>query len=272
MSTQFTEQDTEGYYDKEDSSYRTFWDRDGSLHWGYFDETTGDDFLAASAHWNDVLLTRSGIDADSIVLDLGCGNGNTSMWLARETGCRVKGADLSGVRIRSAREAASCLPSGVQERLQFMKASATELPFDEGAFTHVWSQATIYHVPDKPKALSEAFRVLSEGGIFIFDDLTKPKPQVSAQAQKHVYDRLLFDTPFSFEGYKRELEAHGFVRVQAEDLSEHLATSYRKLGEMAAAATADGRGDFSAFVTAYRHMVTAIEDGELGWATYLCRK
>lgn len=37
MQRNFTEQDTESYYDSQDSIYSSFWDPDGSVHWGYFD-------------------------------------------------------------------------------------------------------------------------------------------------------------------------------------------------------------------------------------------
>ena len=63
--------------------------------------------------------------------------------------------------------------SAVSSLVKFKKASATDLPFDKEEFTHLWSQATIYHVHDKDKALSEVYRVLKKGGIFVFDDLTK---------------------------------------------------------------------------------------------------
>jgi ubiquinone/menaquinone biosynthesis C-methylase UbiE len=272
MQRKFTEQDTERYYDEEDTTYRSFWDPEGSLHWGYFDETTGDDFLTASRHLNDVMLARSGIDASSIVLDLGCGNGNTTNWLAEQKSCHVTGIDLSGVRVQNAIEAAAELPAEIASKLTFKKASATELPFDEGTFTHVWSQATIYHVHDKHAALAESYRVLKPGGLLVLDDLTKPNAQISAESQKHVYDRLLFDTPFSFQGYQEGLKQHGFEIVEAEDLAGHLGRSYEKLGEMAKAATEAGQGDFSYLVEAYAYMVKAVETGDLGWALYVCRK
>jgi len=272
MQSKFTEQDTEQFYDEEDDTYRTFWDPEGSLHWGYFDDKTGDDFLTASRHLNEIMLARSGIDASSVVLDLGCGNGNTTTWLAEQKSCHVTGVDLSGVRVSRAIEAAAKLPQEVASRLTFKKASATELPFEDDSFSHVWSQATIYHVHDKEAALAEAYRVLRPGGTLVLDDLTKPNERVSPESQKHVYDRLLFDTPFSFEGYQVGLKAQRFVIVEAEDLSSHLRKSYQKLGEMAKAATDKGLGDFSALVEAYRYMVAAIETGDLGWALYVCRK
>ena len=268
----FTEQDTERYYDEEDITYRTFWDPEGSLHWGYFDDSTGDDFLTASRHLNEIMLSRSGIDSSSVVLDLGCGNGNTTNWLAEQTGCQITGIDLSGVRVQNAIDAAARLPAAVASKLTFKKASATDLPFSDGSFSHVWTQATIYHVHDKQTALAEAYRVLRPGGLLVLDDLTKPNVQISPESQKHVYDRLLFDTPFSFQGYQDALKSHGFEIVYAEDLAAHLGKSYQRLGEMAKVSTDAGQGDFSNLVESYRYMVAAVESGDLGWAFYVARK
>ena len=71
MQSHFTEQDTERYYDTEEANYRLFWDKEGSVHWGYFTDATGGDFLAASAYLNELMLAKSGIDKSSLVLDIG---------------------------------------------------------------------------------------------------------------------------------------------------------------------------------------------------------
>ena len=166
MRPRFTEQDTERFYDSEDVLYRSFWDYVGSLHWGIFDEATGDNFLKACANLNNIMAEKARIGHDSKVLDLGCGNGNTALWLCESRGSQVTGIDLSGVRVANAREALEHQPRDVKSRLAFERASATDLPFDHGTFTHVWSQATIYHVHDKHKALQEAHRVLGRAGLF----------------------------------------------------------------------------------------------------------
>ena len=159
-------------------------------------------------------------------------------------------------------------------KIAFEKASATELPFSDGAFTHVWSQATIYHVPDKIKVLEEAYRVLEPGGQFIFDDLTKPTPDISESARRFVYDRLLFDTDFSFYSYISALRETGFKVLQARDLSAHLARSYTYLSRLASIAEGpEGYQDrFDYLTDAYMKTVDAINNDELGWAQYLCIK
>ena len=278
--SRFSESETEAYYDAEDALYRSFWDAEGSLHWGVFeadpqsggDSAIRDSFLSACTRLNEIMLGDSGIDGDSRVLDLGCGNGNTSLWLSRATGASVTGIDLSGVRIDNANESLAGTPE-LAGKVAFHKASATDLPFADGTFTHVWSQATIYHVPDKTTTLSEAYRVLQPGGFMVFDDLIKPKPDISREARTFVYDRLLFDTDFSFYSYMDALRATGFRVLEARDLSEHLAHSYVCLSAMAAMGDdPDRRERFAALSGAYQKMVNAVRNDELGWAQYRCVK
>ena len=278
--SRFSEQETEQYYDAEDALYRSFWDAEGSLHWGIFNapEQPGNapdargEFLVACSRLNEVMLENAGIDENARVLDLGCGNGNTSVWLCRETGARVTGVDLSGVRIANAMDSLNRTPE-LAPRLEFHKASATDLPFEDGAFSHVWSQATIYHIPDKAKTLHEAYRVPEPGGVTVFDDLTKPRPDISDEARAHVYDRLLFDTDYSFRLYMNALRDTGFRVLEARDLSSHLARSYGCLSRMAAGATDPDRQDrFATLSYAYLKMVNAVHNEELGWAQYRCVK
>lgn len=275
----FSEQETEEYYDAEDVIYRSIWDADGSVHWGVFDgEPKGQDhireeFLSAGIRLNELMVEYAGIDATSRVLDVGCGNGTNVIWVSRNTGANATGIDLSGVRIANAVASMERVPE-LAGKIAFEKASATELPFAEGAFTHVWSQATIYHVPDKIKVLEEAYRVLEPGGQFIFDDLTKPTPDISESARQFVYDRLLFDTDFSFYSYIGALRETGFKVLQARDLSAHLARSYTYLSRLASIAEGpEGYQDrFDYLTDAYMKTVDAINNDELGWAQYLCIK
>ena len=272
MQKKFTEQQTESYYDAEDPIYRSFWDEEGSLHWGIFDQSTGDDFLKACANLNKIMVEKARMGQSSKVLDFGCGNGTTSMWLCKHMGCEVVGVDLSGVRIGNARNALEKEPDEVRERLGFQKGSVTALPFGGGSFTHVWSQATMYHVHDKEKALSEAYRVLEDGGIFVFDDLTKPKPDIGEMARRYVYDRLLFDTDFSFESYQDALKLVGFEVLDAQDISQHLKMSYECLERIAREKNSGNVEKYQALATAYEQTVQAVERGELGWGLYVCRK
>ncbi|GIT43682.1 MAG: hypothetical protein Ct9H300mP11_16180 [Chloroflexota bacterium] len=63
MSSRFTEQEKESYYDAEDEIYRAVWDEEGSVHWGVFDDSTGDDFLKAGANLDAMMVAKGRIDA-----------------------------------------------------------------------------------------------------------------------------------------------------------------------------------------------------------------
>ncbi len=276
MDTTYTEHDTERYYDAEDSIYRSIWDEDGSVHWGVFDETTGDDFIKAGTNLNNLMARKASINNQAKVLDIGCGNGNTSVWLSKNLGCQVTGIDLSGVRIGNAKRGLQSQPDELKARLRFEKCSAASLPFKDACFTHAVSQAAIYHVHDRYSALKEAYRVLEDGGLFVFDDLVKPRQDISESAKKYVYDRLLFDTDYSFETYQDALSQAGFQVLDAQDMSEHLKTSYALLANIASSRTnghdVEHREKFQALALAYEKTVEAIDNGELGWAIYLCKK
>jgi ubiquinone/menaquinone biosynthesis C-methylase UbiE len=273
MTSQFTEQETESYYDSEDAIYRSVWDADGSVHWGFFDDSTSTDFLSACEKLNRMMVEKGCIDQTSKVLDLGCGNGTVAIWVATETGGKVTGIDLSGVRVANAQAKRAGLSLELQERLAFEKASATDLPFPDGVFSHVWSQAVIYHVPDKRTVLKEVYRVLADGGIMVFDDLVRPKRDISPEAQTYVYDRLLFDTEFTLESYQQALKDQGFEVLEALDLSRHLKQSYLCLSERTPKNdTSDAAEHYEWLAKAYMETAAAVDKNEIEWALFVCRK
>jgi len=272
MAIKYTEDETEQYYDGEDTVYRELWDSEGSVHWGLFDESTGLDFLKACTNLNEFMWTRGGIDESSRVLDIGCGSGTTAMSVSEELGCNITGVDLSGVRVENAIEDLQSRENVLKNRVQFKKGSATDLPFDDESFTHIWSQATFYHVPDKTKVLEEAYRVLEHGGTIVFDDLLKPRADVSELGQKFVYERLLYDTDFSFISYQEALQAAGFKIVEAYDLSPHLKTSYEHLAKVASKGSKEHTERFEYLARAYTETALSVDRGDVGWGLFICHK
>jgi len=58
---------------------------------------------------------------------------------------------------------------GTRRPVEWRQADALQLPFQDGIFDAVVCQFGVMFFPDKPKAFSEARRVLRPGGIFIFN-------------------------------------------------------------------------------------------------------
>ena len=272
MLSRYSESETEEYYDHEDAVYRALWDKDGSVHWGLFEDGVNMSFLEAGANLNTVMQRRGSLDSDSKVIEVGCGSGTTAIAVCRALGCHVTGVDLSGVRIANAIESLKEQPPQIQEKIAFEKASATDLPFEAATFTRAWSQATIYHVPDKVTVLREVYRVLQPGGIFVFDDLIKPQPNIGEAARKFVYERLLYDTDFSFQSYQDTLKSVGFNVLEAEDISRHLKTSYQMLSDAAAQGNQEHPERFDFLAEAYNETALAVDRKEVGWAMFVCQK
>jgi len=100
---------------------------------------------------------RARIQSGMYVLDLGCGLGGASRYLAAECGCRVAAIDLTSNFVEAARIlTARC---GFAERIEFRQANALALPFQDGTFDHVWSYAVTMNIADKEGLGREVARV-----------------------------------------------------------------------------------------------------------------
>ena len=128
-------------------------------------------------------------------------------------------------------------------------------------------------MPEKRAVLSEAYRVLAPGGVMVFDDLLRPKREITPESQVYVYDRLLFDTEFTFESYQQALKDQGFELLDAVDMSPHLRQSYLCLSERTPKNDTSEHAEHYEWLTkAYVETAAAVDKNELGWGLFVCRK
>jgi SAM-dependent methyltransferase len=124
-------------------------------------------------------------------LDIGCGNGALTVKVAKKyPAAKVTGIDYWGTSWEFSKSAceANTQAEGVPERVEFQKASASKLPFEDGYFDAAVSNLCFHEVADtkdKREVLREAFRVLKVGGKFAFQDLFLLK-QVYGEPQELV--------------------------------------------------------------------------------------
>jgi 2-polyprenyl-3-methyl-5-hydroxy-6-metoxy-1,4-benzoquinol methylase len=94
------------------------------------------------------------------VLEIGCGRGDFSCWLTRNTHARVTAADFSHTAVAKGRDYAAS--RGLNIRWQVMDIQSIAYP--DATFDSVISSETIEHVPDPVQAVAELARVLKPGG------------------------------------------------------------------------------------------------------------
>lgn len=96
------------------------------------------------------------------IIDIACGKGTTAIRLARKYGCQVIGVDISESLIEEANRLSK--RNRVSAKVSFQVGDALDLPFSDGEFEGAISQAMFVLVEDKKKAVTEAMRVIKQGG------------------------------------------------------------------------------------------------------------
>ncbi|MEO0602856.1 MAG: metalloregulator ArsR/SmtB family transcription factor [Myxococcota bacterium] len=137
----------------------------------------GDDFFGRVPHEWDAIRERlfgdrfllsavaAQLPAEAVLVDLGCGTGNTLLHLAPFVG-RAIGVDREPRMLAVARERLRGVAS-----VEWHEAALTDLPLDNAVADYVLCILVLHHVRDVVAALSEARRVLRPGGTVTVVDM-----------------------------------------------------------------------------------------------------
>jgi SAM-dependent methyltransferase len=133
------------------------------------------------------LLSLCHIEDAREVLNVGCGIGVGSTYIAQKYGCHVVGLDISARMIawsrRRAREAR------VDPKVAFCTADVLDLPFAAGRFDVVFAESVLIFVEDKAQAIRECARVTKPGGYVGLSEgfwTAQPSAELIARVQSAV--------------------------------------------------------------------------------------
>lgn len=150
------------------------------------------------------------IKPGNLVVDLGSGAGNDCFVARHETGetGKVIGIDFTEAMIEKSRNNAEKLGFN---NVEFRLGDIENLPISNNTADVVVSNCVMNLVPDKPKAFSEVFRILKDGGHFSISDivLTGDLPDkiknaaemyagcVASAIQKDIYFQIIREAGFT---------------------------------------------------------------------------
>jgi SAM-dependent methyltransferase len=204
-------------------------------------------------------VAKMGLKAGERVLDVGCGIGGASRYIASAFGCAVTGIDLTPAYIEAAEDLAR--RTGLAGRVAYRVASALALPFKDAAFDAALTLHVAMNIKDRAGLYREAARVLKPGAILCVYDVMQganqglrfPVPWAETPATSHLttpqeMQALLADaglavvevedrTAFAVEFFRRSLA--GSAAQGAPPLGLHIvmgATAREKFQNMLAAA------------------------------------
>ncbi len=164
MSTTLYQQ-IQQFYDASSGLWEQVWGE--HMHHGYYgaDGTQKKDRRQAQIDLIEEVLNWADIKLANNILDVGCGIGGSSLYLANKFNAHSTGITLSPVQATRATERA--LEFHQQDSSRFLVANAQDMPFADNSFDLVWSLESGEHMPDKTKFLQECYRVLKPGGNLI---------------------------------------------------------------------------------------------------------
>jgi malonyl-CoA O-methyltransferase len=134
----------------------------------------------------EVLRKQTFIEGDDAVLELGCGTGLNTEWLAEQAG-QVVATDVSEEMLAHARERLNT------DSVSLQALDVTEpWPFEAGRFDAVVATLVLEHVEALGPVFREARRVLRDGGTFYLAEL-HPYRQFGG-TQAHFVDEATGET------------------------------------------------------------------------------
>ena len=156
------------------------------------------------------------------VLEVACGTGMLTRRLrdSLASAARLVATDLNPGMLAFAQSKFSA-----NENLEWQEADAGELPFDDGLFDAVVCQFGLMFVPDKESVMRESYRILSPGGVFLFnvwDSIERnPFGQIAHRTIASFFEHgppSFYELPFGFydaDLIRGLLERAGFKAIEA---------------------------------------------------------
>lgn len=227
----YNKQDIINYYNYCDWQYAR-WGSITSmgLHVGIWDNTTNN-LTDAIRNENKILAKIAKIKPSDHVLDAGCGNGDSSVYLAKEIGCHVTGITVVPKQVIKATKYSK--EQGVSDKISFLERDYLDTQMPDESFDVIWALESVCCAEPKSKFLEEAFRLLKKGGRLIIADPFQAKETLT-EKEAHLLNNKTFHrmaiNDLGTESYfKEHAKRIGFKKIRFDDITEKTLPSFRSM-------------------------------------------
>ncbi|XVF56638.1 hypothetical protein PTKIN_Ptkin06aG0135900 [Pterospermum kingtungense] len=223
------------FYDESSGVWEHIWG--DHMHHGFYDPSSNvpdSDHRSAQIRMIEESLRFARISEDPAkrpkrIVDVGCGIGGSSRYLAKKYGAKCQGVTLSPVQAGRANALAKA--QGLADKVSFQVADALQQPFPDGQFDLVWSMESGEHMPDKAKFVNELVRVAAPGGKIIIvtwchRDLGPHEESLQPWEKKllnRICDAYYLPEWCSTADYVKLLQSLFVQDIKAADWSQHVA-------------------------------------------------
>ena len=259
------------FYDLVSSHFHELWGE--HLHHGYWirgNETKERAQIQLIEHLAQLAKIRPGRK----ILDVGCGTGASSIYLAKHYKVEATGITISPVQVSLANQAAT--KEGANATFLLMDAEAMKF---EKSFDVVWSIESISHYQDIAKFFAATAKLLTRNGTLAVIDWFK-KPDLNPKEYKRdilPIERGMLVELRTMQEYEAWMRSNNFKIIESEILNKNCAKSWelgldiikkRSLWKLAATNGAM----FVDFLRAFRAMRAGFASGKFVYGLVVAQK
>ncbi|MDR4948155.1 class I SAM-dependent methyltransferase [Neobacillus cucumis] len=162
-------------------------------------------------HLTQNILSQENISEKSVILDAGCGTGQTAAYLYQQYRANVFGIEINPIMVEKAKSRFQTL----QLPISLIQGSIEEVPFADNTFDFILSESVLAFV-NKPKALQEFYRVLKKGGRLLANEMTMNR-LVSDQEAAEIMNFYAVDSLLLEKDWENYLKSAGFQNIKIEE-------------------------------------------------------
>ena len=208
------------HYDAISPYYRSLWGE--HLHHGYWirgDESKEKAQLQLIEH----LAQLAGVKPGSEILDIGCGLGASTLYLAKNYKAAVTGITISEVQVEMATKAAAT----EQLDAKFLLMDAEAMHFQK-QFDLLWSVESISHYQRREEFFASAAKLLKPGGLFAITDWFKKENLTPAETKKFIdpIEKGMLVELQIMDDYEHFLTSNGLQIMRRDILNKNCAKTW----------------------------------------------